>query len=153
MRDRLLLYIYAVVFFVCLLMLGSLSQASNLERLKTISMIREIAEQEGVNPDLAVAIATVESELNSEKIGGLGEVGLFQLRPEFHKVKRGNVKANIRTAMRYLRYIQTKCEPKYDKAWFICYNLGPNYSRLKYPKLFRYYVDVNRAMNHVAMGE
>src|SRR4051812_34252311 len=123
MKDRLILYIYVIVFFLCVLVLGSASQASDLEKLKIISLIRTIAEQEGVQPDLAVAIATVESELNSNKIGGLGEVGLFQLRPEYHNVKLGDVRGNIRTAMRYLRYLQMKCEPKYDKAWFICYNL------------------------------
>lgn len=51
------------------------------------------AEHRGIDPNMALAIATVESNLNPAAIGSLGEVGVFQLRPEFylpnHKISIG----------------------------------------------------------------
>ncbi len=150
-REMMKLWLMTLAGLILFLTLitTSIANASGIE-----STIRSIARQEGVDPNLAVAIARVESGLNPKKIGRIGEVGLFQLRPEFHKVKRGDVKANIRTAMKYLREVKRFCEPTYKDAWFICYNVGPNYKkRILYPRLFKYYVQVMGEMNRIAKGD
>jgi soluble lytic murein transglycosylase-like protein len=138
---------WAAIVFTALLFLTlftrSVANSSEIERT-----IRTIAKEEGINPDLAIAIAKVESGLNPKKIGKVGEIGLFQLRPEFHKI--GTQKQNIRTAMRYLKYLKGYCGPTYKEAYFICYNVGPSYKRILFPKRFKYYIAVMSEMNRVA---
>lgn len=107
--------------------------------------IMEVASEYGVDPQLAVAIAVVESGMNPEARGALGEVGLFQLRPEFHPVVEGDPSHNIKVAIRYLAYVKERCAPIYGDAWFICYNTGPHRKeRLTRPHEFPYYKKVRR---------
>ncbi len=121
---------------------NSIARATDLE-----SVIRKTAVEECVDPDLAVAIAKVESGMNTKKIGGLGEIGVYQLRPEFHKVSK-DVRENIRTAVRYMKELRETQTSKYGDAWFIAYNVGPNYPKeIKHPRKFKYYV---RVMNEKA---
>ncbi len=135
-----LLIIYALLLGACL--------ASADDRL-IIETIRRIAIEEHLDPNLAVAIAKTESRLNDKAIGRHGELGLFQLKPQFHKVVKGDVRKNIRTAVRYLKVVRGICEPKYKDAWIVCYNVGPNAASLRYPKLFPYYIRVMREMNQL----
>ncbi len=93
-----------------------------------------------IDPDLVYAIAKVESSLNPNAIGKKGEVGLFQLRPEFHDVRYGDYKHNTEVAIKYLAYVKRRCQSKYKHAWFICFNTGPNRTNLvKNPEQFAYY--------------
>ena len=85
--------------------------------------IESSAIRHGIDPKLALSIAKVESRLDPCKIGGMGEYGLFQLRPEFHKVKLCEVNSNIETAMKYLVYLKKRCYNRYGEAWFICLSL------------------------------
>lgn len=47
-----------------------------------LSLIRSKAEKFGIPADLADAVAFVESSYNPNAVGGVGEVGLMQIRPE-----------------------------------------------------------------------
>jgi soluble lytic murein transglycosylase-like protein len=99
-----------------------------------------------INPKLALAIAKVESGLNPQMIGSLGEVGVFQLRPEYHEVIVGDVKQNIDVAMNYLEKLKHQCS-SYGDAFFVCYNYGPT-RILKHPRLFPYYKRVQYALRN-----
>jgi hypothetical protein len=105
--------------------------------------IKAAATRHGVDPDLALAIARVESGLNYKAVGRLGEVGLFQLRPEYHTAELGDIEQNIDTAVRYLATVRERCKADYGNAWFVCFNHGPN-KRLKDPHNFSYYLKVER---------
>jgi soluble lytic murein transglycosylase-like protein len=107
------------------------------------TIIKLKAVKYGVDPKLAVAIAKTESSLNPNAIGQLGEVGLFQLRPEFHDVRKGDIKHNITISMKYLSYLEKRCKPKYNDAWFVCFNTGANRRNpIKNPTEFKYYKKV-----------
>jgi soluble lytic murein transglycosylase-like protein len=130
-----------------LAMILSLSLPSKAQtRQEIIQNITETAVANNIDPDLALAVATVESSLNPKAIGNLGEVGLFQLRPEYHNVIFGNTTHNIKIGIQYLRNLKEMCEAKYDKAWFVCYNYGPH-SKLKYPQETKYYKKVVAEVN------
>ena len=108
-----------------------------------VKIIERKAVKYGIDPKLAVAIAMTESNLNPNAVGSLGEIGLFQLRPEFHDVKQGDIKHNVELAMRYLSYVKNRCLRRYDVAWFVCFNTGPNRKKLiERPQEFSYYKKV-----------
>lgn len=115
-------------------------------------IIVQSANAHGINPKLALAIAEVESRMNPNAIGKIGEIGLFQLRPEFHQVEGGNVRLQANAAMRYLAHLKRECS-QYGDAYFVCFNYGPT-RPLKHPRLFPYYKKVSlvmaRRMKHEA---
>jgi len=144
MNPKLDLVLIAIVVLILVLLTGHQVEARTTEVER---IIRDKSTQYKMNPDLMVAIARTESGLNPKAVGGLGEIGVFQLRPEFHDVRRGDVEHNIETAIKYLAEIRRKWQPVYGDAWFIKFNLGPNYRELNHPKLFPYYRKVMSNMN------
>lgn len=141
---------WMVVVFFCVFGLTFLitfsAEAQTREEIE--SVIRETAEAHEMEPDLVLAIATVESGLDPNAVGSLGEIGVFQLRPEFHDVKSGDVRANANTAVEYLKRLKLKCKD-YGPAFYVCFNHGP-YKRVQRPTEFPYYIKVERARRVIA---
>lgn len=138
--GRIVLFL-SVLVFVLLYNLEAVAE----DKRDIVKIIRASAIHYGIDPEVAVAIAKTESSLNPKAIGGAGEVGLFQLHPEFHKVERGNIHNNVNVAMKYLVQVKNICEPKYKDAWLICFNLGPYYSKtIRYPTKFPYFIKVRK---------
>lgn len=115
--------------------------ASDVKDIKTTIYI-EAAKRE-LDPYLVFAIIETESSFRPGAIGSAGEIGLFQLRPEFHDFDENSIKSQILTALDYLQYIHSRCSGRYGQAWFICYNTGPNRSNvITNPTEFIYYKKV-----------
>jgi soluble lytic murein transglycosylase-like protein len=143
--ECLKIYIYtSLILLACMHACDSKSEEL-LSRQQIEFLIRQSAVRHGIDPELAVAIATVESKLNPEMVGGLGEIGLFQLRPEYHNVVQHDVYQNIETGVAYLAVLKRQCR-KYGPAYFVCYNYGPS-RELKHPTKFKYYTLVITEMN------
>jgi hypothetical protein len=143
MTFRMLLF-FLLVFVglnVISLFIGCQELHAQTTREDIEKKIERAALTHGIDPALALAIATVESNLNPEAVGSLGEIGIFQLRPEFHSVVPGQVDHNIEVAVRYLADLKRRCA-HYGEAFFVCFNYGTA-RRLKYPELFPYYRKVN----------
>jgi soluble lytic murein transglycosylase-like protein len=104
------------------------------------------AERYGIDPDLALAVATVESSLNPKAIGKLGERGLYQLHVKYFPQATFNIDQNIRIGVSYLAEVKRKCADYPAKAWVLCFNHGAH-KRLKKPLQARYYVKVMRELN------
>lgn len=102
--------------------------------------------QYGIDPKLAAAIVKTESSFNPSAKGQLGEIGLFQVRPEFSKYpvhKLYNPEYNIAEGLRILSKAKEQCKHQVDKQFVVCYNLGiTGGSKIKYPSKFRYYKKV-----------
>src|SRR5215210_6677149 len=47
-----------------------------------LSLIRREAERQGIPADVADAVAYIESSYDPNAVGGVGEVGLMQIRPQ-----------------------------------------------------------------------
>ena len=111
-----------------------------------ISLIMSIAPHFDIDPNLAVAVAKQESSLRPNVIGSVGEVGLFQIRPEYSKFDRKellNPIINIVEGLRFLRNAKKTCRHQSDNTWIICYNRGvTGGSKVKKPKLNEYYLKV-----------
>jgi soluble lytic murein transglycosylase-like protein len=104
------------------------------------------AERYGIDPDLAEAIARVESGLNPKAVGLLGERGLFQLHVKYFPNASFDIRENVRIGVAYLAEMKRKCADYPGKAWVLCFNHGAN-KRLKKPLQARYYVKVMRELN------
>lgn len=119
-----------------------------------IAMIISQAQVQGVDPDLAVAVAEVESGVRVEATGLLGEVGIFQIRPEFQpsltKEQLRRPKTNIRVGIRMIKRFQEDCFHKKDIYFVICFNFGPaNAGKVKNPDKFPYVVKVKEEMRRL----
>jgi soluble lytic murein transglycosylase-like protein len=75
-----------------------------------LALVRREAERRGLPPDVADAVAEVESAYNPRAVGDVGEIGLMQVRPETAHLlgHRGSVQAlfepetNVRLGVTYL---------------------------------------------------
>lgn len=83
----------------------------------------------GFDADIALAVAKVESNYNPNAIGKLGEIGVFQIRPEFYpSYTIENLKdesSNIVLGIKKLKEERRLCPLKTsDLDFLICYNRG-----------------------------
>ncbi len=113
------------------------------------SYVRDIhhyATVNGLDPKLVAAVIAKESSFRRKAVGGLGEVGLMQLRPEYHATHlptladRTSYLAdptnNIGTGVRYLAAICGVYAPRFKGVeWVEMYNRGPF---AKQPRKFPY---------------
>lgn len=58
------------------------SEAMEPDANKTRALIKREADKNGLPPDIADAVAAIESGYDPGAIGGVGEIGLMQVRPE-----------------------------------------------------------------------
>lgn len=122
----------------------------------------------GVDPHMVMSVVKLESQFDLYAVGGHGELGLMQLRPEYfshsckkglsvnvlvpHAVKKKKIpcgqelflaETNLRIGIQNLKKMMNSCSHKKDGTWVICHNLGVRGgSRIKNPKEFVYYKKV-----------
>lgn len=85
------------------------------------------AQRQGVDPSLAIAVATRESGLNQNAIGAAGEIGIFQLMPATAAqlgVDARDALQNIHGGITYLRAMYAQFG-SWDLA-LAAYNWGPS---------------------------
>ncbi len=101
------------------------------------------ANRQGLEPAIALAVATVESNLNVHAVGKQGEVGLFQLHPSFFPVT--TTRENIRLGVQHLLYWKANCPVQKGYGWVTCYNQGARNPH--HPELLPYYKKVKAVMD------
>jgi hypothetical protein len=139
-----LLLILAAIFAVSIAMMAHALADDGIRE----AIVRE-AQAQGVDPVLALAVAKVESNFDPMAIGAIGEVGIFQLRPEFFDIEHGDVKGNIELGVANLKRVQALCGPKYGDAFYVCHNTGTN-KKLVEPRKAPYFQKVERAKREMA---
>lgn len=98
-----------------------------METAAIIKLIMFYSSMYGVDYKLAMSIVQVESQYNINAVGPVGEIGLFQIRPEYVSVSRKalfNPQVNVLLGIQKLAEKKAKCVHKADKTWVICYNRG-----------------------------
>lgn len=103
----------------------------------------------GVDPMVARAVASQESNLNPKAVGALGEVGLFQIRPEyekkFTKLELFDVTTNIRVGIAMLKRAKDTCVHRKHLDYLVCFNGGNEMAkRIKYPSVFPYVLQIKK---------
>lgn len=104
----------------------STSTRPSMSRQDVQSMIVNIAQQEGVDPSLALAVAQQESGFNPSAVGDNGKsFGLFQIHSPSHPDYKGGTdpEANARYGIRYLKnLLDANNGNVHDALW--SYNAG-----------------------------
>lgn len=123
-----------------------------LTKAAIISLIVSYSNFLGFDPNVAVAVATVESRLNPMAVGTKGEIGLFQVMPQFvkgfNKSQLFDVRTNIIVGITKLKEEQLKCRHKENIDYLVCYNYGrTNASKVKHPAVFPYVIKVQKELN------
>jgi len=133
------------VLAITLILWTNTSLAGNLkEDIK--ESIGVIARDHGEDPILLQSIAFIESNLNPKAIGKIGEIGLFQLRPEFHSISlNASVKQQTLAAIKYLQKLKVQCGKKFLQCW----NMGPTRAKKLNYKITRYETKVQNAYKNL----
>jgi len=72
----------------------------------------------------ALAVAQVESAFNPKAVGSLGELGLFQVRPEYHGPVSKVIPKQINQAVLIMKRAKSMCYESLQHDWFVCFNRG-----------------------------
>ena len=96
-------------------------------RAHIMEMAREVARQEGIDPNLFISLIQQESNFDPMAVSSKGAIGLTQLMPSTAKelgVDPNNMMQNLTGGARYLKQ-QLGAFPSVDLA-LAAYNAGPN---------------------------
>jgi hypothetical protein len=123
-----------------------------------IALIGYYAGIYGIDPNVAVAVAKVESSFKVDAVGGKGEIGLFQIMPAIYpNVRKESLfdpKVNIELGIRHLAWNKKYCKHKENKTYLVCYNYGiKNAEKVKHPTLWPYYKKVMAEVNKLKMKD
>ncbi len=86
------------------------------------SLIVYLSIVNGFDPDVALSIARIESNLNPYAIGALNEQGLFQIR--YNNINQSGVIPNILRGIAMLKETKLKCKHKLHNSFVVCFNYG-----------------------------
>ncbi|MEO5353744.1 MAG: lytic transglycosylase domain-containing protein [Magnetococcus sp. XQGC-1] len=96
---------------------------------KLTHLIGQVAQQEGLDPNLLKAVVAIESKFDTTSVSTKGAVGLMQLMPETARLlgvnDRFNPEENLRGGARYLRQMMEKYPESLPLA-LAAYNAGPS---------------------------
>lgn len=128
--DKFLLTVFILLLF-CIFAYSTCSKADMVE------MIEAEAIRQHFNPSIAVAVATVESNLDQNAVGSKGEIGVFQILPRTYPgANLFDLKTNIRLGIEHLKYWKRVCPTVEGISFVNCYNSGFRHPR--YPFLRPY---------------
>jgi membrane-bound lytic murein transglycosylase MltF len=108
-----------------------------------LGYINKYSTEYGIDPQLALDLATAESTLNPKAVGGAGERGLYQIHPKFadwisttvtgKKAAPNdyfNPDINSRIGIGYLKYLKDQLGERYTPALLLqSYNQGLGYTK------------------------
>ena len=105
--------------------------------MNLIHLIITYATMLGVDPYIALSVASVESNIQMDKVGELGEIGVFQILPEYSGYSPtglSNPHINVMAGINRIKETQSRCKYKDDLYYLICYNMGyEGAKRIRYP--------------------
>lgn len=123
-------------------------------KLMIIQLIQTYSLQYGVDPQIAISVAAVESQFNSTVIGVTGDIGVYQLNPrsfpEYTVKQLQDPRLNIELGVKYLAKVKRECSHQEGVTWLICWNYGKqNAKKVKHPQLFPYVKKIKLAMETI----
>jgi hypothetical protein len=127
----------------------------NESQRRIANKVIKAAEQEGVDPQLALAVAQVESGFSQAAKSPAGAIGVMQLMPATAKGLGVNPKKmddNIRGGVMYLKEMLELTDGDVRKA-LVGYNGGPKLAKMNNPPNMDYADQVNAVYPFDAVGQ
>jgi soluble lytic murein transglycosylase-like protein len=116
-----------------------------------LAMIYLAAIGSGLDPNLAISVAQVESNMNPNAVGTKGDIGLFQVRHSVVKVapsKLRDPEVNTQYGIKLLTAAKKSCPDFPGDSWLVCYNRGvAGGSKIRRPANDKYYLKVMKVYN------
>lgn len=141
---------YLIAAIAAILSIVFIAPLANAADLIEYIIIDESVKQ-GLDPYVALAIAQLESSKNPKAVGPKGEIGLFQLRPEFVPIAARpllfDVRLNTKLGVQKLIYYRANCPTRTGLDWIGCYNQGLR--NPKYPQKLPYYKKFIRNLSSI----
>lgn len=136
------LFWWGLALLLTIILLGEDSEGAELKsHIKEFAI--ETACKEGVDPKIVLAIIKVESAGKTHVIGRAGEIGLMQLKPQFHpEGAQFNYIKNITAGVNYLKRIKNLHRDK--KHYYVYYNIGPYNKKVDKLENTKYYRLINK---------
>ena len=105
-----------------------------------------------INEKLVIAVIEHESQFRQYVVSETNDRGYMQLNPDsfpqYSLDELFDPRINISEGVKYLAKMRRQCPHKVDDTFIICYNLGvTGGSRVKHPKLFKYYKETMKLVN------
>jgi soluble lytic murein transglycosylase-like protein len=129
---------YRFLLTICAILFLLLFSYSTCSKAGVVELIEEEAKKQHFDPNIAVAVASVESSLNQNVVGKAGEIGVFQVLPRTVPLGTNlfDLKTNIHWGIVHLKYWQRRCPTIEGISFVNCYNSGFRHPR--YPFLRPY---------------
>lgn len=149
---------YFAIGFVCgviLTLLATPAKATGLSK-KQLSTVKSISSsiKNPSNKEALLAIAFIESSFNPRAVGGVGEVGLFQLHPRYFKISRkATISEQVVAAERHLIWLKHKCNIKATSRLIVAWNRGCKKAKslsIEAARHTRYYKKYNLAKEFIS---
>ncbi len=124
-----------------------------MSKLMIIMLILKYSTIMGIDPHIALAVAKVESNFNPNIVGSIGEIGLFQVRPEyvkgFTRDELFNPHTNIIVGINKIKEVQNACRHVGSNIdYIVCYNVGvTGGKRMRNPRRFSYMKKIYKVYN------
>jgi len=126
---------FLIAVFIALF--SSLAIPKCAKAADVVEMIVAEARRQHFDPEIALAVGTVESNLDQDAIGPKGEIGIFQILPRVYPgANLFDLKTNIRLGIEHLKYWKRACPTIEGISFVNCYNAG--FRRPRYPFLRPY---------------
>lgn len=131
-----------LISFLLLVIILAFSTCSKAD---VIELITAEARRQHFDPEIAIAVAVVESGLNQNAIGKAGEIGIYQILPRIYPgANLFDLQTNIRLGIEHLKYWKRNCPTVKGIQFVNCYNSG--FRHPKYPNLRPYVKKVRAVM-------
>jgi soluble lytic murein transglycosylase-like protein len=145
MREAFFWWVLALI--IAIVLAATDTRAALKPDIKRVAI--EQALKHNIDPALVLAIIRVESGGRTHVIGRANEIGLMQLKPQYHGEGASfNYIKNIKAGVKYLASIKARHGGRYPNSWFVFYNVGPN-KKLADPKKVAYYRKITKELEYV----
>ena len=129
-----------------------------MTKVAIVKLIIMYANMYGIDPNIALAVAQAESAFNPAAVGLAGEIGLYQVMPQYvegySKKQLSDPATNIKVGIEKLAEAKKDCIHKGHYDWLVCYNYGITAAKhVKHPSLFPYVKRVKALAVNYSYGQ
>lgn len=98
-----------------------------MSQAELIQLIFVVSTMMGIEPEIVLAVAKTETNLNPDAVGTKGERGLLQVMPKYSSVNPEMLSVpaiGLVEGIKHLKWARKHCPFQENNTWLICFNRG-----------------------------